>query len=35
MLNGVLFESILRPNDPQDGFHTAKTQAGHNSAVAS
>jgi adenylate cyclase len=27
--SGILFESILRPNDPQDGFHTAKTQTGH------
>jgi hypothetical protein len=24
--SGILFESILRPNDPQKGFHTAKTR---------
>jgi hypothetical protein len=27
--NGVLFESILRSADPQNGFHTAKTHSGH------
>jgi hypothetical protein len=29
-VSGILFESILRPNDPQNGFHTAKTHSGPN-----
>jgi hypothetical protein len=27
--SGILFELISRPSDPQNGFHTAKTQCGH------
>jgi hypothetical protein len=27
--SGIVFESILRPIDLQNGFHTAKTQLGH------
>jgi hypothetical protein len=26
---GIFLESILRPNDPHNGFHTAKTLFGH------
>jgi hypothetical protein len=28
---GIFLESILRPNDPHNGFHTAKTLTGHRS----
>ena len=32
-MNGVLFESILRAADPQNGFHTAKTRSGHSTRL--
>jgi len=32
-MNGILFESFLRPNDLQNGFHTAKTQTRHSLSV--
>jgi hypothetical protein len=32
---GILFESILRLNDPQNGFYTAKTLSGHGGAWSS